>query len=143
MKNIIWLLLFAGFSINAQNCEGFKEGVFEMTDEYGTVIIEKKGIWQLEKSIDYGMIYLNKIEKINDCKYELHRYKILKPGLLPISDSTSVITTEIIEVKGNNFYFESTMAGVDFVLKNKLVKKSDEISDEFKTLILKENEIIE
>lgn len=141
VKYILFIFIMC-INANGQNCKDLNQGTFEMTDKYGTIIIERKGNWQLEKSIDYGIIYLNRIEKINGCKYKLHRYKILKSGLLPISDSTSVITTTITEVEGNIFYFESTMAGVDFVMKNRLVKKSNEVSDEFIKLIKMEKQYL-
>ncbi|GAA4274144.1 hypothetical protein U6A24_00605 [Aquimarina gracilis] len=138
MKYILLTLLFYYPPINAQNCEGFLQGTFEMKYEYGTVMIERMGNWQLEKSDTYGIVYLNKIRMIDDCKYELSYYKVLKLGNLPEPDMTKKAITKIINVEGSNYYFESSITGTNASIGGVFVKKSDEVSDDFKKLIAKE-----
>lgn len=137
-KIIIFLLIILSCTANAQDCEDFTQGTFEFQSQFGTSIIERKNGWQLEKSIDYGMVYLLKIEKIDECKYKLHRYKIIKKGIIPPSNITSV-TTEITQIKDDFFYFKTTTESSDMVLEGKLEKKSNEVSEEFKDIITRES----
>lgn len=138
MKYILLILIFHFTSMNAQNCEGFIQGTFEMKYEYGTVMIERMGDWQLENIDEHNVTYLTKIKKINSCKYELKCHKVLKSGSLPMPDMTRKVTTEIINVEDSNYYFKSSMTGTDMILKGVFIKKSDKISNEFKELIAKE-----
>lgn len=133
-----FLFLLVTFSCSAQDCKDFTQGTFEFQNKFGTSIIERKNGWQLEKSVDYGMIYLLKIEKIDECKYKLHRYEIIKKGIVPPSNIISV-TTEITQIKDDFFYFKTTTESSDMVLEGKLEKKSNEVSEEFKDIITRES----
>ncbi len=140
MKFLLPILLFiTTFSFYAQDCYGLKEGVFEMKNDYGTTIIERQGNWQLEKSIEYGVVYLNKIEKINDCKYSVSLYKVIDKGNLPDLGSSNVAVTEILKVEGSIFYFKTTLTDTGFVLEDKFVKTQDLVSKEFEEILAKEN----
>ena len=110
-----------------------------MVTDFGTFKIERKDNWQLEKSSEYGILYLHRIELRNECEYILHRYKVLDSGTLPKPDMSEKTITKIIRIKDDSFYFESRILDKNMVLKGKLVKTNDEISDEFIQLI--ENEI--
>ncbi len=139
MKRIVFLVLCVySIAVKAQNCRGFEEGTFEMRHKYGTTIVEKSGDWQLEKSEKYGVVYLNKIEKINDCKFILRYYRVIKPGGLPEPDMTKKATTEITNVEGSSFYFKSSMIDTDVSIEGVFIKKSEQVSEEFKKLITKE-----
>lgn len=138
MKYVI--IFFFIFLVKDQNCEGFKEGIFELKGDFGTLIIERKDGWQLERSVEYGLIYLNKIEPLNDCKYKLYRYKILKSGLIPKPDMTTLaLTTEIVNISEHKYFFISSLEGTDMVMKNHFTKTSGEISKEFEEIIANEN----
>ncbi|WP_254519244.1 hypothetical protein [Aquimarina sp. Aq78] len=78
----VFILFISCCSIKAQNCKGFMHGTFEMKYQYGEVMVERSGNWQLEKTEEYQTVSLSKIEKINDCKYLLTLYKQLKLGKL-------------------------------------------------------------
>lgn len=132
------LIFFFKLSANAQNCDGFEEGVFEVKGNFGTLIIERKDNWQLEKSLEYGLIYLNKSETIGNCKYRIIRYKILESGAVPEPDMTTTATTEIVEVSENKYYFKSSLDGTDMVMENNFTKISDEIGEEFRKIIADE-----
>lgn len=138
MKNILFILFISCLSIKAQDCKGFMHGTFEMKYQYGEVMVERSGNWQLEKTKEYQTASLSKIEKINDCKYLLTLYKQLKLGKLPKFDKKQKILTQITYVEGNKYYYESSMVGTDMVLKGVFIKKSNEISNEFKKLIVEE-----
>ena len=124
MKYILLILTFCFTSINAQNCEGFLQGTFEMKYDYSTVMIERLGNWQLEKISNYKVVYLNKIKKLDNCKYELKCYKVIESGDLPIPDTTKKVTTKITKKEGTDYYFESTMSGMEMILKGVFIKKS-------------------
>ncbi|WP_438426258.1 hypothetical protein [Aquimarina macrocephali] len=119
------------------------QGTFEMKYQYGEVMIERFGNWQLEKIEEYGVISLNKIEKINDCKYLLSFYKSLKREKLPEPDKKTKSLTQITYIEGNKYYYESSMVGTDMILKGVFIKKSNEISDEFKKLIAEEEKSLD
>lgn len=139
MKILLFVLMFFTITVNAQECTSFNEGVFEQKGGFGTITMERKGDWQMEKSIEYGIVYLNKIEKISDCKFITRHYKIIKEGVLPKPDMTVFAITDIIEVIGNDFLFKSTFSGTETTMEGKYVKISDDISEEFKSLIATEN----
>ena len=98
---LCWNLFFS------QDCKQFQEGVFKIDIGYGNMSIEKKGVFQLEKSQDFGALYLQKIEYISECEYILKRYKIILAGDLPKPNMTEMIKVQIYKVEDNNFYFHS------------------------------------
>ena len=121
----------------SQNCRSLTEGVFEINTEMGTTIIERFGEWQLEKNIDYDVIYLNKIDKINSCEFIINLYRIINKGTLPDLGSSNAAHIRITEVKKDTFYFKTTLLESGFIFYNKFIKKSDKISSEFKNIINK------
>lgn len=70
---LIFVNLFLVNLIYAQNCVGFKEGTYISENAFGSMIIERKDNFQLERTKDNSTIYLQKIEKISDCDYVLKR----------------------------------------------------------------------
>ena len=136
LSTFFWII-FSHSDTN--NCSGLQQGQFDMVTDFGTFKIERKDNWQLEKSSEYGILYLHRIELRNECEYILHRYKVLDSGTLPKPDMSEKTITKIIRIKDDSFYFESRILDKNMVLKGKLVKTNDEISDEFIQLI--ENEI--
>ncbi|MCY1495985.1 hypothetical protein D3C87_143170 [compost metagenome] len=62
MKKILLILslFFSAVTLHSQVCKDFKEGIFQNDTEYRQFIMERKDNFQLEKSTEYGIIYLNK-----------------------------------------------------------------------------------
>lgn len=143
MKEKICIILFSFFiTINyAQDCKGFEEGVFELKGVFGTIITERKGGWQLEKSVEYEAIYLNRTMEISECKYETRYYKVINQGVLPSPDMSVYATTEIVDVVDNEYYFKSVFSNTERVMEGEYIKISDEVSNEFKELITKESKL--
>jgi hypothetical protein len=135
MKITLFILMLFTISVEAQNCINFNEGTFEQKGDFGTIRMERKGEWQLEKSVEYGIVYLNKIEKISECEFITRHFKIIEKGVLPKPDVRVFATTDIVEVIGNEFIFKSTFSGTETTMEGKYVKVSDDISKEFKSLI--------
>jgi hypothetical protein len=104
------------------------------------IIIERSGIWQYESSEEYGIEYLNKIEKIDDCSYYLHRYKVIKEGILPQPDMSEKALVEIIRIEKNDFYFRSKIVNKESSIEGRITKVSSEISEKLKSLIDKHSE---
>lgn len=140
MKNLIFLavILFLN-NIYSQDCKQFQEGVFKIEVGYGNMSIERKGNFQLEKSEDFGALYLQKIEHISGCEYVLKRYKVILLGNLPQPDMDERIKVEIYKVEENNFFYYAQSLGVDLKLDGKFVKMSNKISKEFEEILAKEN----
>lgn len=140
MKKIILILslFFSAVTLHSQDCKDFKEGIFQNDTEYGQFIMERKDNFQLEKSTEYGIIYLNKIEKISDCEYVIKRYKVINNGVLPKPNMDDTITTNIYKVENKTFYYRFYLIGTNIPLEGKFIKISDSISDEFKNILAKE-----
>lgn len=134
---LIFLISFIS-EMNSQTCKGLQEGVFQNHTEFGQFIMERKGDFQLEKSIEYGIVYLNKIEKINDCEYFVRRYKIIKEGILPAPNMNDSVKVDIYNAENNTYYYSFKLIGTEISIKGKFIKISDDISDDFKDLILNE-----
>ncbi|MEZ0007095.1 hypothetical protein ABH942_002473 [Flavobacterium sp. 28YEA47A] len=137
MKRIILIVFLTFFKVAlySQDCKDFKEGIFENDTEYGQFIMERKGNFQLEKSTKYGIIYLNKIEKINDCEYIIKRYKVISNGILPKPNMEDTIKTTIYRVKYKTFYYRFNSIGTNIPIEGKFIKISDSISNEFKIIL--------
>lgn len=139
MKNIILLGLFFFVKVSySQECISFKRGVFENDSEYGKIVIERKNNFQLERALKFGTIYLQKIETINDCEYIIKRYKVIKQGKLPVPNMDEQVKVKVTELNNNLFSLHSTLIGTQFVIENEYSKLSDDISEEFKKILLDE-----
>lgn len=136
---LIFLNLLVFDLIYAQNCVGFKEGTFISENTFGTMFIERKGNFQLERTKDNSTIYLQKIEKISDCDYVLKRYKIILIGNLPEPNMNEGILVKITSSDGNNFQYNANLIGTELSIKGTFIKTSDEISEEFKRIIYQDN----
>lgn len=140
MKNLIFLLIILFLnSAYSQDCKEFQEGIFKIDVEYGNMSIERKGHFQLEKSEDFGALYLQKIESISECEYNLKRYKVLLLGDLPQPELAEIINVKIYKVEGNIFFYHLKSLTTGLVLDGKFVKVSDKISSEFNEILSKEN----
>lgn len=143
MKKIILILLISisfFIKVSAQNdCERFYNGTFTMDVGTSKIVIERNGKWQYEVSEEYGIEYLNKIEKTDDCSYYLYRYKVIKEGVLPKPNMEEKALVEIIKIENDDFYFKSKIIEKESWLEGKITKLSDEISEKFKFLISKYN----
>ena len=139
MKNLVFLsiLLFLN-NIYSQDCKQFQEGIFKIDVGYGNMSIEKKGNFQLEKSEDFGALYLQKIEPISECEYILKRYKVILLGDLPQPDMNERIKVEIYKVAEISFFYHAQSLGTDLNLDGKFVKVSDKISKEFEEILATE-----
>lgn len=139
MKIIIFLSLFLSMKFTySQECNDFKVGIFKSNSEYGTVIIERKGIFQLERALNFAAVYLQKIEVINECEYIVSRYKIISLGKLPEPDMNDKARVEITNIEDNVFYIKAELLETPLVINDKYTKVSNEISDEFKKILLNE-----
>jgi hypothetical protein len=140
MKKYLLVLLFNFFGYSQVNCEKFQEGVFQYNTPYGNFLIERHNNFQLEKCPEYNIVYLHKIEKNSDnnCDYILRRYKIIDLGILPKPDMNEAINTTIYKIEDNVFFFYSSLIGTDFKIYGEFKKISDEISDEFKKMLIEE-----
>lgn len=139
MKNIVLIVaLILSKNIYCQKCTDFKEGIFKSESEYGAVIIERKDNFQLERSLNFDAIYLGKIQYINECEYIVSAYKIISLGKLPELNMNDKARIEITNIEGNVFYIKAELLGTSLVFKDKYTKVSDEISDEFKKILLNE-----
>ena len=140
MKKIALILFLTISKVNlySQDCKDFKEGMFQNVTEYGQFIMERKDNFQLEKSAEYGIIYLNKIDKINNCDYIVKRYKIIDNGILPEPNMKDIIKTNIYKIEGKIFYYRFNLIGTNIPIEGKFIKISDSISDEFKAILTKE-----
>lgn len=132
---LIFVNLFLVNLIYAQNCVGFKEGTYISENAFGSMIIERKDNFQLERTKDNSTIYLQKIEKISDCDYVLKRYKIILIGNLPEPNMEEQIRVKIINSGENNFEYNAKLIGTELSINGTFVKTSDEVSDEFKRII--------
>ena len=137
-KGLVFLNIFFLNFLYSQDCSQFQEGVFNIDIGFGNFSMERKRNFQLEKSKDFGTVYLQKIEPISECEYILKRYKILFFGDLPMPKMSEIIKIKIYKIEGNNFFFHSEMLGTKQSLDGKFVKVSDEISQEFKEILEKE-----
>lgn len=129
---LCWNLFFS------QDCKQFQEGIFKIDVGYGNMSIEKKGNFQLEKSEDFGALYLQKIEPISECEYILKRYKVILLGDLPQPDMNERIKVEIYKVAEISFFYHAQSLGTDLNLDGKFVKVSDKISKEFEEILATE-----
>ncbi|MDG1332093.1 MAG: hypothetical protein P8P74_07175 [Crocinitomicaceae bacterium] len=87
MKIIGFLVIFLSLSVQAQDCDKFKTGTFEVDNEDGTVsIIKRTKKYQTEGN---GNVKLkDKIVWLSDCSYQLIPVKI--------KDNTGLIGDEIL-----------------------------------------------
>lgn len=138
MKKLLYSFILYSLVANAQDCKEFEEGIFESKNTFGTIIIERKGDWQLERSVEYGAVYLNKTKAISECKYEIRYYKVINRGVLPSPDVSVYAITEIVDIIDNKFYLKSIFSNTKSSMEDKYTKVSDEISDDFKKLIANE-----
>lgn len=141
MKLYIYII-FCLFNLPAiaQDCKSFEQGTFELKGDFGTLIIERKGNWQLEKSIEYKMVYLNSIESVDNCKFIIRYHKVIIKGIVPEPDMSTSTMVEILKTEGEFFYFKGTLIGTEMHMEGYYKKLSDEISDEFKEIIAKEGQ---
>lgn len=139
MKIFIFLpLLLLTNLIFSQECDDFLEGVFRLDIGSGNMTVERKGIFQLEKSQDFGTVYLQKIEPISKCEYLLKRYKVIIIGGLPMPNMTEIIKVVIYKTEKNIFFYHAKMIGTNQIMDGKFIKVSANISSEFKEIIDKE-----
>jgi hypothetical protein len=138
MKKIILLILLVYLSFSdfarSQNCEGFEVGTFEIKGDYGTIIVERYGEWQLEKSIEYNIMYLNRVEKISNCEFTLIRHKVIKEGIISIPKISDTAKIKILEVKKDEYFFELKFKNSE-IRFDKYKKLSNDISDFFKNIL--------
>lgn len=129
------LLINASYT---QNCEGFKTGTYISENTFGSMIIERKDDFQLERTKDNSTVYFQKTEKISGCEYIVKRYKIIQLGNLPMPDMKEKVKVKIINVEGDNFQYNAELIDTELSIDGVLVKISDDVSDEFKKLIYQE-----
>lgn len=139
MKKILLLLLLClQYSVSAQNCVELQRGSFELSTFMGKIIIERSYPFQLEISNELGVIYLNKIEKISDCEYNLRRYKVIKNDAALPTNMNDVLNVKVDSSEGNDFHITSTLAGTEMSIEGRLTKLSNEISEIFKEILKEE-----
>lgn len=144
IKYFLSILLLSTLSVKAQVCNGWKEGVFKSKSYLGTIFKEIKGEWQIEKSIEFETIYLNKIEYISDCEYIVRYYKVLNKGKIPKPDMNVFALVEVAKNMDSIYQFKVNINNRNTsVFEVEFIKISDSISNEFSEIIkdeeLKEN----
>lgn len=120
------------------DCANLSSGTFEISNAFGTIVVEKSNNFQLESSKDFKLIYLEKIDQISDCEYLLKKYKIIDTGGLPTPNMNDIVKIKIYKVEGNSFFYHSQLVGNEFIMDGVLVKTSDYISNEFKEILAQE-----
>ena len=131
----LMILLLLGNTLYSQDCDGLSQGVFEFKVGYEKFMIERLDSLQLEFNDNLGLVYLNKIEKVSECEYNLRRYKIIQnEPLLPIS-MDDVLNVKVYKVEGNDFYITATLIRTSIIMEGVLTKIGDEVSDRFKTIL--------
>ena len=117
------------------NCSELSKGIFEIKTEYGNILVERFNNFQLEKFVEFGILYLYKIEKVNECDYILKIQKIISKGDLLEPSLNQNIEVNIYNVTDNVFYYHSLEKSSQIKTDGKMEKKSDTISDEFKKIL--------
>ena len=137
-KITILVMFFFIKNLFCQNCSGINEGIFISSSDYGELIIEKKGNLQLERALSLDAIFLHKIEYINECEYIVKRYKIISLGKISEEDLFEKVKVTVLNVIDKTFNIKSELLGTQFFIESKFKKTSNEISEEFKRLLLNE-----
>jgi len=132
---VILILSISGYA--QTDCSSFTNGTYKIETPFGDILVERLENFQLESSKDFGSVYLEKIESVSECEYYVRRYKILTLGDLPMPNMNEVMKTEIYKVEGNAYFYESQMVGAEIKMKGILLKISDEVSENFKEIIKK------
>lgn len=137
----VFFCLLSSIFINlvfGQDCAKFQTGIFENESNFGKSIIERRGSYQLERTVDYETAYLQRIEKKSDCEYILTRYKVISLGNLPEPNMSEKIKVKIQKVEENNFFYTAQLVGTSFTINGSFIKVADEISDDFKKILAAE-----
>lgn len=141
MKEIILrftLFLLFTQSLYSQKCTDFNEGTFDAYFDGFKYEVEKHGNFQFEKMVEFGVVYLYKTEKISECVNLLKRYKTLEVGQLGQPNMKDVIEVTINKIEDGKLFYNAHLVGTEIILDGYFIKKSDEISDDFKKILEKE-----
>ncbi len=133
---LITLLIIPFIGYTQTDCSKLSTGTFEIKTDYGNILVERSNGFQLEKFVEYGVIYLYKIEQINDCEYVLKIQKIINKGDFPKPDMNESIEVKVYDRVENVYYYHSTASLAQTKLDGKMEKKSDSVSDEFKNILM-------
>ena len=140
MKNFFNFTLFLLFTniLYSQKCDDLNEGVFEGHFGGFKFDMEKHGNFQLERMAEFGVIYLNKTEKISECENLLKRYKVVEKGQLPEPDRHEVMKVVVYKIEDGKLFYKINFVGTDVTLDGYFIKKSNKISEDFKKILEKE-----
>jgi len=136
---LIYISLLIGLKAMTQNCQNLKEGKYEYESNRIKVKVEFTDKWQLETNEKYGLIFLNKLYKIEDCKYQIDTYKVLRNdiGMTPDLNSSAIMT--ITNVIGNEYHYEFRVKDSDEIYSGVYSFVSEGLSEEFNNIIKKES----
>jgi len=112
-KNIIIVflpLLIVNCQFNNSKCNKFHEGKFKIIDNLNgtTTYITRKNNIQTEVNNDIGYRIKLRVNWLNDCKYTLKLIEVLENKTNVPTDTSIVLTVEIIESKENSYIQKTT-----------------------------------
>jgi hypothetical protein len=118
---ILIFLILTSFLTRAQtldNCQVFKEGIFEMYFDTVKIELERNKDYQIERSIDGSSKY--KITWTSECNYELQLLETTISELKSLIGIKYYVT--IYPVTDKEYRYETHVPGIPFIDKG-VVKK--------------------
>ncbi|PHK30104.1 hypothetical protein VF13_39785 [Nostoc linckia z16] len=122
-------------STYAQDCKGLSTGTFKIETTFTTFTIERKNGYQLESNNEFGVVYLQRIEPISDCEYNLIRFEVIEFGQLPKPDMHQIMNTKVTNVVDSNYYFISHLISSSINYEGVLEKIDDNVSEKFEQIL--------
>ena len=132
---LIILFVIPSIGFAQIDCSKLLTGSFEIKTDFGNVLVQRFKGFQLEKFIEYGVIYLYKIEQIDNCEYILKIQKVISKGDFPSPDINQSILVKVYERTENAYYYQSTESSTQIKMDGIIEKKSNSVSDEFKDML--------
>ncbi len=130
MKNLI--LIISVLTLNGNNCEGIRKGVFISIDKnFGETIIQRNDTIQLEENKMLGTLFLQKIKWIDKCNYVIYSTKVLKNDA-NIDMSNKTFKVSFKESQEDNLYHVSVLVKpINFKYESIIKKIRDNVDNNF------------
>jgi hypothetical protein len=138
LQKLPLILLFTQTISYSQKCEDFNEGVFDGDFMGMKYVVERQGNLQLESMAEFEAVYLHKIEKISECENLVKRYKVIKQGKLSKPNMEESIKVTFYKIEDGKLFYKANLVGTDMTLEGYFIKKSKEISENFKRILANE-----
>ena len=101
---VIIIVILGSCHINKKNCNDFHLGVFKNVDPVsGTTLITRKNNTQTEIKNDIGYSVKLSIVWLDDCRYTLKLLEVLENRAAIPTDTSMIMTVEILEVRENSY----------------------------------------